>query len=295
MKTCIFTSVLIVMMLIFSQCSKLGNESDFGKEELSLPQSVEQLGKAVAKDLHSTVVNLHRMGVDYSDADASEAFYGRFMTDYLAASPNAAKTKGHVDFAEMTSPEVFVQGLKNLTEIQLKYIDKIIAKTSEPDSYADMRCALKDLSIEIQQSVPDIQQERLLNIISVLYYSSIELQYLEEQGLMPRTPRSVLNSIKTRSEWISDSCRKFLAATWAIAVGEPTPAGDIVASVLMVYVGAMLLYEVIVCKKSYSTNRAKCQKRYEDCYSPIPDGCSQCLQYCLTQGTWPPYSTHKCS
>lgn len=107
MKTCIFTSVLIVMMLIFSQCSKLGNESDFGKEELSLPQSVEQLGKAVAKDLHSTVVNLHRMGVDYSDADASEAFYGRFMTDYLAASPNAAKTKGHVDFAEMTSPEVF--------------------------------------------------------------------------------------------------------------------------------------------------------------------------------------------
>ena len=72
------------------------------------------------------------------DADASEAFYGRFMTDYLAASPNAAKTKGHVDFAEMTSPEVFVQGLKNLTEIQLKYIDKIIAKTSEPDSYADI-------------------------------------------------------------------------------------------------------------------------------------------------------------
>lgn len=44
---------------------------------------------------------------DSYDADASEALYGRFMTDYLAASPNAAKTKGHVDFAEMTSPEVF--------------------------------------------------------------------------------------------------------------------------------------------------------------------------------------------
>ena len=55
-----------------------------------------------------------------------------------------------------------------------------------------------------------------------------------------------------------------MAATWAIAVGEPTPTEEIVASVITVYVGAMLLYEVIVCKKSYPTNRAECQERYED-------------------------------
>ena len=148
--------------------------------------------------------------------------------------------------------------------------------------------------MDIQWKVPDIQQERLLTIISVLYYGSKELQYLEEQGLMPKTPRSTLNGIKTRSEWISNSCRKFLATTWAIAVGEPTPAGEIVASVVTFYIGAMLMYEVIVCKKNTS-NYDYCQEKYNKCYSPYPDGCSQCLQYCLIQGTWPPYSTHKCS
>ena len=292
MKTYILPAVLTALTLVFSQCSKIWPDSDqqkdIEKKDLHLPMAVEQFGKDVAEDLRRTVVNLHRIEVDYSDADASETFYNRFMADYLEASPNAVKTKGLTDFSEMTSPDAFVRGFKNLTKIQLKYIDKIIIETAESESYADMRDALKDLSVDIQMKVPDIQQERLLNIISVLYYSSKELQYLEEQGLMPRTPRSALNSIKTRSELISDSCRKFLAATWAIAVGEPTPTGEIVASVVTVYIGAMIMYEVIVCKKSSSANRAECQDKYYDCVHDTWDqDCSTCLQYCITQGYWP--------
>ena len=38
-----------------------------------------------------------------------------------------------------------------------------------------------------------------------------------------------------------------------------------------------------------------CQERFSNCKSEIPDGCSKCLEYCLAQEVWPPYSTHKCS
>lgn len=296
MRIYILPAALTAITLIFSQCSQFGIELEMGKKELSLPLSVEQLGKTVAKDLHNTVINLHKMGVDYSDADASETFYDQFMADYLAANPIAVKTKGHVDFSEITDSKAFIRGFKNLTEIQLNYIDRIVEETSESRSYDEMCSILSYINSEIQTYVPEIQQERLLNIVSVLYYCGKELQYLEEQGLMPRTPASILNSIKTRSEPGSGSlCRTFLATNWAIAVGEPTPFGEIVAAVYTIYVGATLLYEVTVCKDSSSSDYEYCQEKFERCDSPIPDGCSECLQYCLTQGEWPPYSTHQCS
>ena len=126
MKTCIFAIALTIVLLISSQCSKSEFESDLKKEELCLPQSVRQLGKAVADDLHSTVINLHKMGVDYSDADASEAFYNRFKEDYKYASAWSSMTEADKEMISVfSSPELFLQGFRNLTKIQLKYIDRI--------------------------------------------------------------------------------------------------------------------------------------------------------------------------
>lgn len=87
--------------------------------------------------------------------------------------------------------------------------------------------------------------------------------------------------------------RKFLAIAWTIAVGEPTPTGEIVASVLTILYAGVWLYEVIVCRDT--DEEGYCYERFEDCVSPIPDGCSQCLQYCLVNGYWPSYSTRQCS
>ena len=289
MRTYILPTVLTAITLIFNQCSKSGIELEMKKEELSLPQSVEQLGKTVAKGLHNTVINLHKMGVDYSDADASETFYNRFMSDYLAANPNAVKTKGHVDFSEITDSEVFIRGFKNLTQIQLKYIDRIVEETSRSRSYDEMCSILSNLNSEIQTIVPEIQQERLLNIVSVLYYCGKELQYLEEQGLMPRTPTNILNSIKTRSEPNSGSlCKTFLITTWTIAAGEPTPFGEIVAAVFTIYVGATFLYEVTVCKDTPGTDTEECINLYVSCIDKgTGDACDDCLHYCITQKQWP--------
>ena len=108
---------------------------------------------------------------------------------------------------------------------------------------------------KIYSDVPEIQQERLFTITAVLYYGIKEIQNLEEQGLMPRTPQSNIQYLRLKSGnnesggSFGDSCRKFLAATWAIAIGEFTPAGEIVASVVIVIIGGILLYEVVVCAK----------------------------------------------
>lgn len=287
MRSCILVAVLTAMTLIFSQCSKSGFESDMEKEELQLPQSVEQLGRTVAEELHSTVINLHKMGVDYSDADASEAFYNRFKEDYKSASAWSSMTEADKEMISVfSSPELFLQGFRNLTKIQLKYIDRIVAETARSASYDDMCSILLDIGSDIRENVPEIQQERLLNVVSALYYCGRELQYLEEQGLMPRTPSDVLNSIKTRSEIDSGGCRHLLLSAYALAALEPSLVGEVIVSVIAV---SAILYDVIVCKKTSfnETNTNACIDRYVQCQQKGLRLCDDCLHYCVTQGDWP--------
>lgn len=116
-----------------------------------------------------------------------------------------------------------------------------------------------------------------------------EMQKLERQGLMIPTQRSNMQHLllKTRSESGGDfgsNCRKFLATTWAIAIGEPTPAGEIVASVVTVIVAGVLLYEVVVCAR-----RINCETKYADCVNSgsLPSWkCYDCYRYCQAQNVW---------
>lgn len=83
-----------------------------------------------------------------------------------------------------------------------------------------------------------------------------------------------------------DNCRKFLATTWAIAIGEPTPAGEIVAAIATVMVAGVLLYEVVVCAKS--NLQKECVK-----YASLRVGsgyeCDACYRECMNNGAWPFY------
>jgi hypothetical protein len=70
-----------------------------------------------------------------------------------------------------------------------------------------------------------------------------------------------------------------------IAVGEPTPAGEIVASVITVVVGGILLYEVVTCPKPLSVN--ECIEKYVDCVEHTSGyGCDMCLHRCRSSGHW---------
>lgn len=105
------------------------------------------------------------------------------------------------------------------------------------------------------------------------------------------TPHNLLQipRVKSGSEsgggW-GAACRKFLAAGWAIAIGEPTPGGEIVMAVATVIVGGILLYEVIACS-SGSHSVDDCIDAYEDgkIYTSWYD-CDMCLHRCRSSGTW---------
>lgn len=157
--------------------------------------------------------------------------------------------------------------------------------------------------------MPELQQERLFNITAALYYGMHELQDLEAQGLIIPTPNREVKiaAVKSRSEsgsTLSGNCRQILATAWAIAVGEPTPAGEIVAMVTTVIVGGILMYEVWLCGGSSSggsssdINEAYCQRRYLECleknYQYGTYRCEPCYRYCQTNGVWPGFDTHMC-
>jgi hypothetical protein len=228
------------------------NDADF-------PSVSEEYGKAVAKELRGIVTSLNELGVDYSDADSSPEFKERFYGNLnQTMSPGLLRSTNAISQTQM-SPEVFIEKVKNLTALQIKFVERIIEECGESTSYDDFSKRLLAINKDISSSVPEIQQERLYNITAVLYYGMGEIENLEKQGQMLSTPYNGVQPVRLKSGNESGggwgaSCRKFLATVWVIAVGEPTPAGEIVASVITVVVGGILLYEVVTCPKPLSVN-----------------------------------------
>lgn len=286
-------SILCLMSLFLCNCNMLENEELFDDvktpDETYLPAHIEEYGKSIAKELYNTVKNLSKSGVDYSDANSSTTFKERFFNDFDKASPT--KTKSATINPMQLTPKVFAERVNNLTQIQIKFIDRIIKECDKSESYTDIAKRLVKVNKDIYSEVPEIQQERLFTVTAVLYYGIKEIQNLEEQGLMPRTPRSNMQYLRLKSGnnesggSLGGSCRKFLATTWAIALGEPTPVGEIVASVATVIIGGILLYEVVVC----AANTIDCSAKYVECVSKgsLPSWkCNDCRVYCEGQHVW---------
>lgn len=250
------------------------------------PVHVEEYAKAVAKEIHLTVQNLNKMGVDYSNADNSLTFKEQFYKDWFNASQ--ITTKSNVPIEQMLmSPTVFAEKIRNLTSLQVEFVEKIVDECIKSKSNEDLLNSLISITKEIQSSVPEIQQERLLRVTSVLYYCVTEIINLEKQGIMLITPYNKYTRVKTKSEGgdLVAGCRNFLTAVWTIAVGEPTPAGEIVASVATVIVAGVLMYDVVVCRK----NIDYCEAMYDDCVNNgrLPSWqCYDCFRYCQAQNVW---------
>lgn len=292
MRTNLFSSILLMAVVtLFCQCSKteFNNFSDVEQME-NVPETSKQFGLSVAKELNVTIRNLHKQGVDYSNANETPEFREIFYNDFFKASPSAVKTRSSAATVNIT-PEEFRRRVNSLTKIQLSFIDRIIKECSASTSEADFYNRLKTINNDIYETVPEVQQERLFNVTSVLYYGMQEIQKLERQGLMIPTQQSNMQHLllKTRSESggnFGSNCRKFLATTWAIAVGEPTPAGEIVASVITVLVAGVWLYEVVVCSKSEAGS--DCVKYASLCVGSGYE-CDACYRECMNDGAWPFY------
>ena len=97
------------------------------------------------------------------------------------------------------SPEVFIEKVKNLTELQIRFIERIIEECGESTSYDDFSKRLLAINKDISSSIPEIQQERLYNITAVLYYGMGEIENLEKQGQILSTPYNGVQPVHRRS------------------------------------------------------------------------------------------------
>lgn len=139
---------------------------------------------------------------------------------------------------------------QQLTDIQIQFVERIIKESEESKSHEELIRRLLVINKDIHSVVPNIQQERLCNVTSVLYYALKEIDVLEREGYVINGKINTLAGprLKSFSEDADGgtviiggkSCSRFLATVWSIAIGEPTPLGEIVASVITVVVGGVL-------------------------------------------------------
>ncbi len=72
-----------------------------------------------------------------------------------------------------------------------------------------------------------------------------------------------------------------LSAVWAVALVEPTPVGEVVATVVTAAVVVKVVVDKVIDVKY-------CIDKYNDCieYSKYPNKCYDCFRYCTGQGIW---------
>ena len=312
--------------------------------KIELPKSSDDFGQAVADEIEVTVKKLVEMNVDYSDANGSKEFHDRFYNDFCQANPNLAKKRLRGETTLPTiSPEQFAEGYASLTETQIKFVHKIIEECDRSTSDHDLLVRLISLRDEIYAEVPQIEQERLLNVISVLFYSIQELNHLAAQGMTLKTTNNTSSFPRLRNssegsgshntdeengwfdEWLDNNnenkedndpdtgnvmagCSSFLVPIWSIAVGEPTPGGEIVASVTtVVTLTGALLYHVVTCVRDYNDSHEEvngsseldfCYKKYIESMNGKNDWndkhsggwgfseCYNCWEQCKANGYW---------
>ena len=206
---------MISVGIMVQSCND-GDEAS--NENANFPEYAEKYGKVISKEFYNTVERLNKMGVDYSKANKSDAFKTQFYNDLEKIHPNIVNNMQQLD------PVVFEEKIRILTDVQIKFIQRIIQDCRKSTSYQDLSDRLMSINKDIYAYVPEIEQERLFNVTAVLYYGMKEIQNLEKQGQMLRTPHNDLQGIRLKSGGESGGfgsfCSSFLATVWVIAIGD---------------------------------------------------------------------------
>lgn len=289
----------IVGVLLLGCSSQDDIMERFNTNGPEFPTHIEKYGKELAKSIKQTVAILNKQGVDYSDANYSKDFHDKFYKDWLNASPSATKSKTTIEQLEV-DPLVLVEKYRNLTPVQLKFIDRIINEGSKSDSYEEFCAIIKGINSDINHEVPKIEQERLLHITSALYYGLSEVYHLQKQGQMLITPQTnlQLSMVKTRSEsgggGIWETCRQIFETTCNYVVGmSPYYAGEVVTSISTTILSGAVVFVVVLCMSNGDTDfcesfASKCSDKkwkYEN-GSWIRMDCTVCYSFCKQNGHW---------
>ena len=267
MKKALF--YLLTLFLLTQGCVKDNNtlNHEFNPNSLILPSHIQDFGKRVAEEIKQSVYLLNKSGVDYSFTTEIKDLKQQFSQDWLKLYPDS---KAFGTNPIIGNTKAFMEGYKNLTEIQIKFIDYLSEECAKSISYDDFVNNLNYILNDIYHEVPEIEQERLLYIISILYYSVSEIQNLEKGGQMFPTPYSELNiqRLKTRSESGSfgENCRKIYQTICTYVVGAVISTGEYVAAITTELLAGVSLFAVILCSDTRPhLTRQECLEKYIDC------------------------------
>lgn len=253
----------------------------------NFPAHIQEMGESVANGINIAVNHLNEMGVDYSDAENTEVFRGRFMDDLSKVNPLITKNS-ELNPTNLDA-ETIIERIGNLTEIQLIFIRRIIKECDESSTVSEFLNKLVEINEDIYSSVPKIEQERLFYVTSILYYGYKEIYGLEKQGIMIRSSDDDIKFLKVKSQTeVIDlgRCKKIVSTVWMAALVEPSPFGEALATAVTLYVGGMIIYEYLVCRDSASSSN--CIDLFTQCVTyRWQQDCSTCLSNCIVQGSWP--------
>ena len=239
---------------------------------------------------------MNREGIDYSDANGSPEFQRKFYTDWLNASPSTTKSGLTADQI-LPDPVTIVEKYRNLTPAQSGFIRRITDECGRSESYEQFCTALAGITKKIHRDVPVIEQERLLYIVSALYYGLSEIYNLQIKGQFPAASQAGLRAplIKTRSEggdgfW--GSCRQIFQSVCNYVVGAVIDTGEVVTSISRTVVGGVAVFAVVLCFKGDTgpeSNREYCMPLLDKClgiWGGKYNQCDVCYRFCLAQGYW---------
>ena len=301
MKTLL--SFFIIFITLLQGCSSsvenlAVNNSDF--LDIKLPKSSEIYGKEVAVEMRKIVDNLNRKGFNLSKID-NKAKVENFYSAAYKASSNTNLNSEDSPFSTSSIIET-INTRNEITKKQKNFINKIAKAYSGRISDLDFKQQLIEISEKVYKNVPKIEQERIFNIISILYYGISEIEQLEKKGQIVRS-NAVNNNIprlKSSSESGDDGeCRQENSAI-SYVFGFINSVGEKVTNVTQAAAGALGGFIITWCKNREVDNIARCSEIYSACQSPgnhptwvnkqpgtSMSKCAECLMECTrSNGQW---------
>ncbi|WP_242203030.1 hypothetical protein [Aestuariivivens insulae] len=307
---------VILLILIFS--SFLGCTSDeninLHRETIIQPRFLEQdlqWGNLFAKTITNAVYQLEAKKTTNSN-DVFNSIAKDINNFYKIPSRKDLKltNKKNSEYTNEIITAILVNNARSLTSAQKKILIRIDNAKKKSESFSEFVKKLTQINEDIYINIPKKEQKKLFFVTSTLFFgfkaiNDYHFKKVSISSIISKTysPLFSVFGINTAyaqednndddDDWWGE-CDGQLLSVWTIALAEPTPIGEVVATLATIYIGGVLVAELITeCFQSDEISTPlidinTCIDAYVTCTEVTPyDDCSTCLSFCGTQGYWP--------
>ncbi|EEI90516.1 hypothetical protein HMPREF0765_3832 [Sphingobacterium spiritivorum ATCC 33300] len=304
----LFLGIWVCFMALMYSCTNPSDNLTISEEnisEITLPEESEMYGRAVAEEIRIIVTNLNKKGYNFSEIENKKEVEEFYKEVYSASSnPGLESTEP----TPLNIDPVAIQSTQQeLTVTQSKVISQIMDAYEELKSGHEFKQRLISISNNVYKTVPKIEQERVFNIISVVYYGMAEIQLLEDKGEIVRRNQNNLsnNNIQGVQSFSDDgytdslrNCRRQRSA-FGVVIGYVNSFGEQAVKVTRVAGATLGAYLILWCKVDEQADLiGHCAEVYSRCInSRNPEWlkentygkskCETCRNDCVRQGGWP--------